>query len=138
MKEYLLYLEQAYLIYQLNFFSYSVKDSISIKMPKKVYCINNGLQNSAAFTFSADEGRLAENLAFVELKRRKIEFFCWKEKREVDFVIKGRDRTLTGINCTYTDYIRQGEIDALLGLGAFWGEGFQVNLAYEESRKRGK
>jgi hypothetical protein len=29
LKEYLLYLEQAYLIYQLNFFSYSLKDSIS-------------------------------------------------------------------------------------------------------------
>jgi len=28
LKEYLLYLEQAYLIYQLNFFSYSVKDSV--------------------------------------------------------------------------------------------------------------
>jgi len=122
LKEYLLYLEQAYLIYPLNFFSYSVKDSISIKMPKKVYCIDNGLRNSAAFTFSADEGRLAENLAFVELKRRKVEFFYWKEKREVDFVIKSIDGTLTGINCTYTDHIRQGEINALLEFKEYFGE----------------
>jgi uncharacterized protein len=114
LKEYLLYLEQAYLIYQLNFFSYSVKDSISIKMPRKIYCIDNGLRNSVAFTFSEDGGRLAENLTFIELKRRKVEFFYWKEKKEVDFVIKGRDGTLKGINCTYTDQVRQREINALL------------------------
>jgi predicted AAA+ superfamily ATPase len=122
LKEYLLYLEQAYLIYQLNFFSYSFKDSISIRMPKKIYCIDNGLRNSAAFTFSVDEGRLAENLAFVELKRRKVEFFYWKEKREVDFVVKGKDRMLTGINCTYTDQIRQGEIKSLLEFKEHFGE----------------
>lgn len=122
LKEYLLYLKQAYLIYQLNFFSYSVKDSTSIKMPRKVYCIDNGLRNSVSFTFSADEGRLAENLAFIELKRRKVEFFFWKEKREVDFVIKGRDGTLTGINCTYTDHVREGEINALLGFKEHFGE----------------
>lgn len=122
LKEYLLYLEQAYLIYQLNFFSYSVKNSISIKMPRKIYCIDNGLRNSVAFTFSADEGRLAENLVFVELKRRKVEFFYWKEKGEVDFVIKHRDGTLTGINCTYTDQVRAGEIRALLDFKEHFGE----------------
>jgi uncharacterized protein len=122
LKEYLLYLEQAYLIYQLNFFSYSVKDSISVQMPKKLYCIDNGLRNAAAFTFSADEGRLAENLVFLELKRRKVEFFYWKGKREVDFVVKNRDGTLTGINCTYTNCARAGEISALLEFKEHFGE----------------
>ena len=139
LKEYLLYLEQAYLIYQLNFFSYSVKDSISIKMPRKVYCIDNGLRNSVAFTFSADEGRLAENLAFMELKRRKAEFFYWKEKRKVDFVIKGRDQMLTGINCSYTDRIKAGEINALLEFKEHFGDRISglvlltKNLEKEES-----
>ncbi|HWR24741.1 MAG TPA: ATP-binding protein [Methanosarcina sp.] len=122
LKEYLLYLEQAYLIYQLNFFSYSVKDSVSIKMPRKIYCIDNGLRNSAAFTFSKDDGKLAENLAFIELKRRKVEFFYWKEKREVDFVLKSRDGMLTGINCTYTDHVREGEINALQSFKEKFGE----------------
>ncbi|MCC4771373.1 AAA family ATPase [Methanosarcina sp. DH2] len=122
LKEYLLYLEQAYLIYQLHFFSYSVKDSISSQMPKKLYCIDNGLRNAAAFTFSADEGRLAENLVFLELKRRKVEFFYWKGKREVDFVVKNRDGTLNGINCTYTDRVRTGETSALLEFKEQFGE----------------
>ncbi len=122
LKEYLLYMEQAYLIYQLSFFSYSVKNSISAQMPRKIYCIDNGLRNAAAFTFSADEGRLAENLAFLELKRRNVEFFYWKGKREVDFVVKNRDGTLTGINCTYTDRIRPGETGALLEFKEKFGE----------------
>ena len=140
LKEYLLYLEQAYLIYQLNFFSYSVKDSISIKMPRKIYCIDNGLRNSVAFTFSEDGGRLAENLTFIELKRRKVEFFYWKEKKEVDFFIKGRDGTLKGINCTYTDRsskTRRNQCSPELQR-TFRGEGFRLDLANKESRKRGK
>ena len=122
LKEYLFYMEQAYLIYQLNFFSYPVKNSVSAQMPRKIYCIDNGLRNAAAFTFSEDEGRLAENLAFLELKRRKAELFYWKEKREVDFVVKNRDGTLTGINCTYTDNVRAGETSALLEFKEHFGE----------------
>jgi predicted AAA+ superfamily ATPase len=56
------------------------------------------------------------------LKRRKVEFFYWKEKREIDFVIKGIDGALTGINCTCTDHIRQGEINALLEFKEYFGE----------------
>jgi predicted AAA+ superfamily ATPase len=40
----------------------------------------------------------------------------------VDFVIKDRDGTLTGINCTYTDKVKQGEIDALLSFKEHFGE----------------
>jgi len=39
-------------------------------------------------TISEDIGRLAENLVFIELKRRGKEVYYWKGKQEVDFVIK--------------------------------------------------
>jgi len=113
-KEYLLYLEQAYLIYQLNFFSYSIKTSLAIQKPRKIYCIDNGLRNAASFKFSSDEGRLAENSTFIELKRRDLDIYYWKGRREVDFVVRNRDNTLTGINVTYTDVIDEREIKALL------------------------
>ncbi|MCG7849129.1 MAG: ATP-binding protein [ANME-2 cluster archaeon] len=113
-KEYLLYLEQAYLIYQLNFFSYSIKTSLAIQKPRKIYCIDNGLRNAASFKFSSDEGKLAENSAFIELKRRNHEVYYWNGHREVDFVVKNRDNTLIGINVTYTDVIDEREIKALL------------------------
>jgi len=113
-KEYLLYLEQAYLIYQLNFYSYSIKTSLAIQKPRKIYCIDNGLRNAASFKFSSDEGKLAENSAFIELKRRNHEVYYWNGHREVDFVVKNRDNTLIGINVTYTDVIDEREIKALL------------------------
>ncbi len=114
LKEYLRYLEQAYLIYQLNFFSYSIKTSLAIQKPRKIYCIDNGLRNAASFKFSSDEGKLAENSAFIELKRRDIDVYYWKGRREVDFVVKNKDNTLMGVNVTYSDVIDEREIKALL------------------------
>jgi len=113
-KEYLLYLEQAYLIYQLNFFSYSLKTSLAIQKPRKIYCIDNGLRNAASFKFSSYEGKLVENSIFIELKRRNLDVYYWKGRREVDFVVKMRDNTLVGVNVTYTDVIDEREIKALL------------------------
>lgn len=113
-KEYLLYLEQAYLIYQLNFFSYSLKTSLAIQKPRKIYCIDNGLRNAASFKFSPDEGKLVENITFIELKRRGLEVYYWKGRREVDFVVKNRDNSLAGINVTYSDTIEERETKALL------------------------
>ena len=121
-KEYLLYLEQAYLIYQLNFFSYSLKTSLAIQKPRKIYCIDNGLRNAASFKFSSDEGKLAENSIFIELKRRNLDVYYWKGSREVDFVVKRRDNTLMGVNVTYTDVIDEREIKALLEFKENFGE----------------
>ncbi len=64
--------------------------------------------------FSKDEGRLAENLVFLELKRRNKEPYYWKNKGEVDFVIKDRDSSLTAINVSYTDEVDERETKALL------------------------
>ena len=121
-KEYLLYLEQAYLIYQLNFFSYSLKTSLAIQKPRKIYCIDNGLRNAASFKFSSDEGKLAENSIFIELKRRNFDVYYWKGRREVDFVVKGRDNMLMGVNVTYADVIDEREIKALLEFKENFGE----------------
>jgi predicted AAA+ superfamily ATPase len=64
--------------------------------------------------FSKDEGRLAENLVFLELKRRNKEPYYWKNKGEVDFIVKDRDSSLTAINVSYTDEIDERETKALL------------------------
>jgi len=113
LKEYLLFLESAYLIFQLKFFSYSLKESIAIQKPRKIYCIDNGLRNSVSFKFSKDDGKLAENLTFIELKRRNKEIYYWNGKREVDFIIKNKDQSLTAINVSYTNEIDEREIKGL-------------------------
>ena len=66
-----------------------------------------------AFKFSKDEGRLAENTVFIELKRREKEIFYWKNKNEVDFIIKNRDQTLEAINVSYTNELNERETKGL-------------------------
>lgn len=111
-KDYLSYYKEAFLFFTVNHFSYSFKEQKTLA--SKIYCIDNGLRNAVSFKFSKDEGKLAENLVFIELKRREKEPYYWKNRGEVDFVIKNRDQSLTAINVSYTDEIEKREIKALL------------------------
>ena len=85
-----------------------------MQKPRKLYCIDNGLRNAVSFKFSKDEGKLAENLVFIELKRRNKEVYYRKNKREIDFVIMNKDQTLTAINVSYTDKVNEREMKSLL------------------------
>jgi uncharacterized protein len=110
--EYLSYLEESGMVFLSPMFDYSLK--VQQANPKKAYCIDNGLRNAVSFMFSADLGRLAENMAFVELKRRGNETYYWKGRNEVDLVVKDRDGSIEAINVTYTDDIGSRELKGLL------------------------
>lgn len=109
---YLNYAEKAYLLFQLNYFSYSLAEQLANN--KKIYCIDTGIRNAVCFKFSNDLGKLLENIVFVELKRRLAEAYYWKDTNEVDFVIKNKDNSLTAINVTYGDEVPEREKKALL------------------------
>ena len=111
-KEYLYYAEKAKILFEVQYFSYSLK--VQSRNNKKIYCIDNGLRNAVSFRFSEDEGRLAENLVFIELKKQGHEVYYWKKQGEVDFVVKHPDRSLTAINVSYTDNLPAREERALL------------------------
>ncbi|MBI4141000.1 ATP-binding protein, partial [Candidatus Woesearchaeota archaeon] len=113
-KDFISYYKEAFLLFTIDHFSYSFKEQKT--RASKLYCIDNGLRNATAFTFSKDEGKLAENLVFIELKRRHKELYYWAKKGEVDFVVKNNDQTLTAINVSYTDELNEREITALLEL----------------------
>ena len=87
------YIESVYLIFFVKRFSYKLKEQE--KSPRKTYAIDIGLANQVGFKFSLNLGRMAENLVFLELIRRKyldpeMELFYFKNERhqEVDFIIK--------------------------------------------------
>ena len=82
------YLSNAYLLFFVKKFSYSVKEQIL--NPKKVYCIDPGLRSAVGFTFSTDLGRMAENIVFTELKKGDKDIYYWKDssQKEVDFLLK--------------------------------------------------
>ena len=87
------YFETAYVLFFLKRFSFKVKEQD--KSPRKVYAIDTGLVNTVGFRFSPNDGRIMENIVFLELKRKQssdlgLEIYYWKDERhrEVDFVIK--------------------------------------------------
>lgn len=109
--EYLSYLKEINLIFTVPIYSYSLKQQQV--NPSKIYTIDNGLRNAVSFKFSEDEGRLAENLVFIELKRKLKEIYYWKGKGEIDFVIKNKDSSVDLINVCYSDKIPQREVDSI-------------------------
>lgn len=91
-KNYTDYLENSYLFFAVNIFSYKISQQFIA--PKKIYCVDNGLAEAVSYSFSKNEGRFLENLVFIELKRRGSEIYYYKTKNneEVDFVLRrGRD-----------------------------------------------
>jgi uncharacterized protein len=110
-RSYMSYFEEAYLLFTVPIFSYSLK--VQEQNPRKLYTIDNGLRNAVSFKFSEDEGRLAENLVFIELKRKQKEMYYWKSKGEIDFVIKNKDNSVDLINVCYANDIPIREVDSI-------------------------
>ncbi|MBI5473347.1 MAG: ATP-binding protein [Ignavibacteriae bacterium] len=107
-KNYLSYLEEAFLIFSINRFSFKVKEQVASN--KKLYCIDNGFIHARAFKTSPDYGRLCENVVAIELRRRELNgefrFTFWKnaQQEEVDFVLREGTQTRQLIQvCTNID-----------------------------------
>jgi len=91
-EKYLSYLEESFILFSLNRFSYKVKEQLSSN--KKIYCIDNGFIQAKAFKLSPDFGKLYENVVACKLKKGEIEgklrFYYWKnqQQEEIDFIIQ--------------------------------------------------
>ena len=104
-KNYIEYLENSWLLFTLNVYDYSVKrQQIAAK---KVYSIDTGLATAVGFSFSANTGKLLENLVFLALRRmtKEIHYYTTPAGYEVDFylpesrqliqVVQNMDRSAT-------------------------------------------
>ncbi len=89
---YLEYFKEAFLLFELPQFSYSLKTQQ--KALKKNYPIDTGLANAVSFRFSEESGRMLETSVFLELKRQEKETYYYKTDsgKEVDFFVKGKGR----------------------------------------------
>jgi uncharacterized protein len=97
--DYLTWLEDAYLLFFLQKFSWSAK-SISIN-PRKVYAIDNGLINANSLSFSQDKGRILENAVYVFLRNNGEKMYYFKEKHECDFVLFDKGNCTTALQVCY-------------------------------------
>ena len=119
--EYLHYFEQSYLIQLVPKFSYSQK--VQLVNPRKIYFIDNGLQQAVSASFSKDVGRKLENMVFWELRRLGKKIFYFNEKsKECDFVFGNKDVIEQAIQvCHFMNHENQTrEIDGLMKAMTFF------------------
>jgi len=93
------YSEAGYLFFFTPIFSYNIKDKA--QYPRKAYCGDTGFYY--AMGSRAGFGRLYENAAFLELKRRGQGIAYWKNKGglEADFVLTRGSNVMEAIQVVY-------------------------------------
>ena len=122
--EYVSYLKDAYLVFNMPIFGFSVKaQEIN---PKKIYCIDSGIRNIKGFRFSLDYGRIAENIVFIELKRRNFSdplsrIFYWHDtkQKETDFLLMSELKINKAIQVCWDinqPEVKKREVEGLLSV----------------------
>ncbi len=97
---YVALLQDSYLIFMVNKYDVSLKKQM--QNAKKGYLIDLGLLRTLAFHHTEDNGRLLENLVFLELKRRGKEIYYHNQKKECDFVIKEKTKIVEAIQVSWS------------------------------------
>ncbi len=114
------YLSEPYLFFYLPRFNNKLK--LMAKAPKKVYVVDNGFVQGAAFNLSENLGRLLENQIFVELMRRgytpgkTLFYYRTRNDREIDFVTRNGVKVEQLVQVCYdmsSPKTRKRELDAL-------------------------
>jgi hypothetical protein len=115
------YLAEPYLFFYLPRFNNKLK--LMNKAPRKVFVVDNGFVQSAAFNLSENLGRLLENQIFVELMRRGYEpgntlfYYRTRNDKEIDFVARRGTKVEQLIQVCYditSEKTRKRELDALV------------------------
>ena len=118
-KNYISYLEDTYMLFQLFPFSWKVK--YQLMQVKKVYSIDTGLIEALSPGSSKNLGRIMENVVAVDILRREprenVFFYLTPRHEEVDFVIREGMKIKQLIQVTYAsgrDEIEKREIKSLI------------------------
>ena len=99
-KNYCAYIEEAYLISYVSYFSLKVAERQ--RNPNKVHAVDLGLRNAVSMAHSADKGRLLESLVCQHLLRSKNNnIYYFSDQGEVDFVVKNGTQVTKLIQVAY-------------------------------------
>lgn len=134
-KNYLEYIQQTYMIFQLLKYLPSVKTQML--SPKKIYFIDNAIINRIGFNATDNHGIKLENLVFIELKRRGCDVFYHADKKECDFVVRQGIRIVQAYQVTVSmadEKTRKREIEGLQeAMDAYQlSEGFIITMEEKE------
>ncbi len=98
-KEYVGYLRNSYLFFEVAKFSYSLKEQLN--SPKKAYLVDHSFHRVFGTAFSPNKGWVLENMVFVELMRRGLDVFYYSDKGECDFVFRRMGKVLGAVQVCY-------------------------------------
>jgi uncharacterized protein len=133
--DYLTWLEDAYLLFFLQKFSYSAKSSAV--NPRKIYAIDNGLINANSLIFSSDNGRKLENAVYIYLRNKGTKMFYFREKNECDFVLFDKGKCTAALQVCYeiNGDNKKRELDGLVEAMQFFDlkEGFIITQNQKDS-----
>lgn len=108
------YYEDSYMLFTIPQFDYSFRKQIV--NPKKIYAVDTGFIRANSVSFSRDEGRLFENVVFLQLKRKSKEIFYFRKDNECDFITKDAKQRLNAYQVCYKleEENKKREINGLL------------------------
>ena len=145
-KKYIDYLQEAYIIFTIEKFSFKLKTQIL--SPKKVYIIDNGIIEVISTRVTKDRGRLMENLVAIELLRKKLywnrfdQINYWSDynNHEIDFVLlkSGKINQLIQVCEIYDEKnIPEREVENLLKASSKLGcnDLLIISWTYEAKKK---
>jgi uncharacterized protein len=108
------YLENSYLLFQVPKFEYSLKKQLV--NPRKIYSVDPGFSSVNSLSFSLDIGRKLENVVFLHLRSLNNGINYFNDKGECDFIVTDRGTARNAIQvCTeLTEDNKKREFDGLL------------------------
>ena len=121
LQNYLSYLNEAYIAFFLDRYSHKVKEQINA--PKKLYLVDNGFIEAKSFQVSKNQGKLIENLVFIELLNRgyrpnqELFYYKTRNQKEIDFVLRKGLKIKELIQVFYNTsdpYVEKREISSLI------------------------
>ena len=108
------WMQNAYLFFFVPVFS----DSAKARMlnPKKVYCVDTGMEYAVSSRRIPNDGARFENLVFLALRRRHRDIAYFAADGECDFVVKERHSVSGAVQACIrlTDECKDREIEGLL------------------------
>ena len=108
------WIEKAYLFFFVPIFSDSAKSRML--NPKKVYCVDTGLEWAVSSRRIPNDGARFENLVYLALRRGTKDISYFDDEGECDFVLRNRHAVSTAVQACVklTDEDKDREIGGLL------------------------
>ncbi len=130
-KEFLGYMEDVYLLFQVRKFDWSLKRSMLA--PRKVYPVDQGLSNAIAFKISPNRGHMLETAVFIQLLGNS-QVWYFEGRGECDFVQKNNNGKYDCVQVCWhlSDDNREREFTGLCEAMEFFQRDSGIIITYDQ------